>query len=344
MAEGNPSSHGKQVGAYVTRVLSGMAQGLFASLIIGLIIKQIGHYSSIALLEQFGTVAQYMTGPAIGIGVALAVGAPPLGVLACTVAGAVGAGTFVFGEGTALLKVTLGEPVGAMLSALVGAEIAKRVNGKTGFDIIAVPLATIISGSLVGFFLAPPIAMMMHYLGAFINSLTTLYPLPMGILVSTVVGIILTLPISSAAICISLGLDGLAAGAAVVGCSCQMIGFAVSSYKENKMGGLISQGLGTSMLQIPNIWKNPLIWIPPTLTSAILGPISTMVFKMENNSAGAGMGTSGLVGQFNALAVMGVSSWPVILLMHFILPAILSLLFSTYMRKKGWIKDGDLRL
>jgi uncharacterized membrane protein len=155
---------------------------------------------------------------------------------------------------------------------------------------------------------------------------------------------ILTLPISSAAICISLGLSGLAAGAAVVGCSCQMVGFAVSSYKENKLGGLISQGIGTSMLQIPNIVKNPLIWIPPTLTAAILGPVSTVVFKMENNSSGAGMGTSGLVGQFNAIAVMGAQAWPQILLMHIALPALLSLMFSQAMRKKGWIKDGDMLL
>lgn len=173
-----------------------------------------------------------------------------------------------------------------MVAGLAAAESSKLVAGKTGVDILIVPLTTILVGSLVGYFIAPPIAAMMRYIGAFINSLTTLYPLPMGILVSTVVGMVLTLPISSAAISISLGLDGLAAGAAVVGCSCQMIGFAVSSYKENKLGGLLSQGLGTSMIQIPNIWRNPLIWIPPTLTSAILGPISTIVFKMENNSAG----------------------------------------------------------
>ena len=342
MAEVNTSLHGKQVGGYITRVLSGMAQGLFASLIIGLIIKQIGHYSNILLLEQFGMIAQYLTGPAIGIGVALAVKAPPLGVLCSAVAGAVGAGTFMLGDGTAILKMNLGEPVGALVAGLAGAEVSKRVAGKTGVDIMVVPLATILSGSLVGHFIAPPISALMTYLGAFINSLTTLYPLPMGILVSTVVGMVLTLPISSAAICISLGLSGLAAGAAVVGCSSQMIGFAVSSYKENKLGGLLSQGIGTSMLQIPNIWKNPLIWIPPTLTAAILGPISTLVFKMENNSAGAGMGTSGLVGQFNAIAVMGVDAWPQVVLMHFILPACLSILFSTVMRRRGWIKDGDM--
>ncbi len=343
MAEGSTSS-GRQVGGYVTRVLSGMAQGLFASLIIGLIIKQIGHYAGIVLIEQIGMIAQYLTGPAIGIGVAMSVGASPLGILGSAVAGAVGAGTFVLGEGTTIIRMALGEPVGAMVAGLVGAELSKKVAGKTGVDIIVVPSTSIISGALVGYYIAPSIAAMLSYLGAFINALTTLYPLPMGILVSTVVGMVLTLPISSAAISISLGLDGLAAGAAVVGCSCQMIGFAVSSYKENKIGGLVSQGLGTSMLQIPNIWKNPLIWIPPTLTSAILGPISTMVFKMENNSLGAGMGTSGLVGQFNAIFVMGSNALPQVALMHFVLPALITLLFSTYMRKRGWIKDGDMLL
>ncbi len=344
MAEGIHSSHGKQVGAYITRVLGGMAQGLFASLIIGLILKQIGHYTQLAVLERIGQVAQYLTGAAIGMGVAYAVKAPVLGLLCSAAVGAIGAGTFVFGDGLVLSRVVVGEPVGAMLAALAGAELAKRISGKTGVDIILVPLATLVGGALVGYLAAPPMAALMRWLGSFINALTQLYPLPMGILVSTVVGMILTLPISSAAICISLGLDGLAAGAAAVGCSCQMIGFAVSSYRENKLGGLISQGLGTSMLQIPNIAKNPLIWIPPTLTSALLGPVSTMVFKMENNSAGAGMGTSGLVGQFNALAVMGLEAWPTILLMHILLPALLSSLFSSYLRKKEWIKEGDLLL
>jgi len=184
----------------------------------------------------------------------------------------------------------------------------------------------------------------MKGLGMLINSLTTLYPLPMGILVASVVGMVLTLPISSAAICISLGISGLAAGAATVGCSAQMIGFAVISYRENKMGGLISQGIGTSMLQVPNIIHNPLIWIPPTLTAALIGPLATVFFKMENNAAGAGMGTSGLVGQFNTIAVMGSKSIIPIILLHFVLPAILSLLIAKFMRNKGWIKEGDMKL
>jgi uncharacterized membrane protein len=344
MAEAITSTRGKQVGEGAIRVLNGMAQGLFASLIIGLIIKQIGHYSHLVILEQFGQIAQYLTGPAIGVGVALAVGAPPLGILCSAVTGAIGAGTIVLGDNLGVVRLALGEPVGAMLAALAGALVSKRIIGKTKVDILVVPSLTIISGGLVGHFLAPAISALMTGLGAFINSLTVLYPLPMGVLVSTVVGMVLTLPISSAAICISLGINGLAAGAATVGCCCQMVGFAVMSYPENKVGGLLSQGIGTSMLQIPNICRNWKIWIPPTLTAAILGPVSTMVFKMENNSAGAGMGTSGLVGQLNTLAVMGTSSWPAVVLLHFILPALLTVAISLVMRKKGWIKNNDLLL
>ncbi len=340
MKEGR-SSH---IGESIVSILNGMAQGLFSSLIIGLIIKQIGHYLNIPLVENFGQIAQYLTGPAIGIGVALSVGAPNLALFASAVTGAVGAGTIVLGDGAVFLKIVTGEPLGACIAALAGAYAGKFIKGKTHVDIILVPMVTIIAGSLVGTFISPVVSALMNALGAFINKLTTLYPFPMGILVSAVVGIILTLPISSAAICISLGLDGLAAGAACAGCAAQMIGFAVSSYRENKVGGLISQGLGTSMLQIPNIWKNWKIWIPPTVASMITGPVSTCLFKMTNNAAGAGMGTSGLVGQFNAVAVMGESCIWQIAIVHFILPALISLVISQYMRKKGYIKDGDMLL
>lgn len=335
---------GRHIGDSVVNVLNGMAQGLFASLIIGLIIKQIGHYTHISLLENFGQIAQYMTGPAIGVGVAVALKAPNLAVFASACCGAIGAGTIVLGEGATFIKLTLGEPLGACIAAIAGAYCGKKIAGKTKVDIILVPLTTIVVGALVGTFISPVVSAFMSAIGAFINKLTTLYPLPMGILVSTVVGMVLTLPISSAAICISLGLDGLAAGAACVGCCCQMIGFAVSSYRENGVGGLISQGLGTSMLQIPNIWKNWKIWIPPTLASAIIGPVSTCIFKMTNNASGAGMGTSGLVGQFNAVAVMGAGSIWKIVIVHFLLPALVSFLISEFMRKKNWIKDGDMLL
>jgi uncharacterized membrane protein len=332
-----------KISQWVVKILDGMARGLFASLIIGLIIKQIGTYSGIVLLQRFGQTAQYMMGPAIGVGVAYAIGAPALGIFASAATGAVGAGTIVFDSA---MKATLaiGEPVGALVAALVGAFAARLIAGKTKVDILLVPLATIVCGALVGVFLAPAIAAMMRAIGAFVNSLTTLYPIPMGILVSVVVGIILTLPISSAAICISLGISGLAAGAATVGCCAQMIGFAFASYKDNGIGGLVSQGLGTSMIQMPNIVRNWRIWIPATLTAAILGPFATTVFQMENNPAGAGMGTSGLVGQFNTLAVMGPQSWWKILLLHFVLPAVLAALIAAFMRAKGWIKTGDMKL
>ncbi len=333
-----------KVGEYIINALNGMAQGLFASLIIGLIIKQIGTYLNLPILVNFGLVAQYLTGPAIGLGVALFLNAPKLGVLSAAVAGAIGAGTIIFDANGQIVKFMIGEPVGALLASLVGAEIAKLVNNKTKVNIMVVPIATIVAGGLVGVFVSPYVSALMKALGSLINSMTTLYPLPMGILIATIVGMILTLPISSAAICISLGISGLAAGAATVGCSAQMIGFAVISYRENKMGGLISQGIGTSMLQVPNIIRNPLIWIPPTLTAAIIGPLATVIFKMENNAAGAGMGTSGLVGQFNTVAVMGPSSIFKIILLHFILPAVLSLIIANFMRKKNWIKDGDMKL
>jgi uncharacterized membrane protein len=184
----------------------------------------------------------------------------------------------------------------------------------------------------------------MNGLGAVINAATTMHPFIMGIIVSTVMGLVLTLPISSAALAISLGLSGLAAGAATVGCCCQMVGFAVSSFRENGVGGLISQGLGTSMIQMPNILKNTWIWLPPTLTSAILGPVSTMAFMMENNSVGAGMGTSGLVGQVGTFAVMGSAAWPGVAALHFALPAILSFALSELLRKSGRIGPADMTL
>ncbi|MFZ5965551.1 MAG: PTS transporter subunit IIC [Bacillota bacterium] len=333
---------------YITQALNGMALGLFASLIIGLILKQIGDYAHIEGLSTFGKVAQFMMGPAIGAAVAFSVKAPPLGVFASIVTGAIGAGTIAAGEG-GLMIVKIGEPVGAFVAALAGAELSKRISGKTKVDIVLVPAATIIVGGLMGVFVGPVMTSVMKGLGQLINRATELQPIPMGIIVSVLMGMILTLPISSAALAISLGLSGLAAGASVVGCATQMIGFAVASYRENGIGGAIAQGLGTSMLQVPNIIRNPLIWVPPTLASAFLGPLATFVFHMENNSIGAGMGTSGLVGQFGTIAAMsGKASMALILgkivLLHFILPAVLTLIISEYMRKKGWIKFGDMKL
>ena len=324
---------------YFLDAMSAMALGLFASLIIGLIISQLSKFAFLSWLAPFGSMlaaSSPVVGSAIGVACAFGLKVKPLAMLASAATGAIG--------------YDLGGPVGAYVASVVGAELGNLIAGKTPVDIVLVPIVTIITGGLAGTFVGPGVSAMMSGLGAFINTATEMNPVPMGIIVSTVVGMVLTLPISSAALCISLGLEGIAAGAAAVGCSAQMIGFAVMSYRENKFGGLLAQGLGTSMLQVPNIFKNPLVWIPPTLASAILGPISTAVLGMVNNSMGAGMGTSGLVGQFGAWAAMsaqGMSPVVIIILivvMHVILPAILTLIFSEILRKIGWIKENDLKL
>ena len=271
-------------------------------------------------------------GAAIGVGVAYALQAPPLVLLSSTITGLAGA--------------ALGGPVGCFLAAAFGAEFGKLVSKITVVDIIVTPAVTICVGIAVAQLLGSPISALMNQIGGFIMWSVELQPLLMGMVVSVVMGIILTLPISSAAIAISLSLSGLAAGAATVGCCCQMIGFATMSFRENRWGGLLSQGLGTSMLQMPNIVRNPKIWLPPIIASAVLGPLSTLVFQMSNIPSGAGMGTSGLVGQIGTIEAMGDSSqiWLMILLLHFILPALLTLLIAAVFRRKGWIKTGDLSL
>ena len=239
--------------------------------------------------------------------------------------------------------------MGAFIASFIGIEIGKFITGKTKLDIILVPLFTILVGGAIGLLIGPTISNFMLLLGNIINWAVEKQPFVMGILVSVLMGMILTLPISSAALSIILNLNGLAAGAATVGCCANMIGFAVASFKENKVGGLISQGIGTSMLQVPNIMKKPVIWLPAIIASAILGPISTMAFHMTNNASGAGMGTAGLVGQFMTWQTMATVENHItllikIILLHFILPAIIAYIVSYFMRKKGIIKDGDMKL
>jgi len=333
---------------YLIKTLNGMALGLFASLIIGLILKQIGDVLGIEALITFGKVAQVMMGPAIGAAVAYSVGASPLGIFASLVAGTMGAGSVSITE-TGQMMIGIGEPMGSFVAALIAAEFSKLIAGRTKVDIVLVPALTIIVGGLIGLTLSPVIATLMKGLGQIINTATELQPVPMGIVVAVLMGIILTLPISSAALAISLGLSGIAAGASLVGCCCQMIGFACISYRENGFGGFIAQGFGTSMLQVPNIIKNPKVWIPPIVASAILGPVATSLLKMQSNSIGAGMGTSGLVGQFGTFAAMGETTstsilFILIILMHFLLPGIISWVVSEWMRKKKYIAFGDLKL
>lgn len=342
--------------------LSGMALGLFSTLIIGTIIEQIGNLiggEAGSLIVSVANVAKVLTGAGIGCGVAYKFKETPLVVISAMAAGMIGAyakqilqsGVLLSVEGSSYFSFSgPGEPLGAFLAAYVGIEIGHLIAGRTGLDIILVPLCTITSGAVTGLLLGPPIVAFMDMLGSMVMWATEQQPFIMGIVVSVLMGMFLTLPISSAAIGISLKLSGIAAGAAVVGCCANMIGFAVASFKENKVQGLISQGIGTSMLQVPNIVKKPIIWLPAILTSAILGPISTCVFKMVNNPSGSGMGTSGLVGQIMAFQSMTESGVSVgytlfqIVLMHFVLPAVLAFGISTAMRKLNLIKDGDMKL
>ena len=337
--------------------LSGMATGLFATLIIGTIIQQIGSLIGGSIGDTvfiIGKMAAAVTGAGIGCGVAYRFKEPPLVVLSAAVAGMVGAFASKITAGTVFVDGVVhlagpGEPLGAFLAAYIAIEAGHLVSGKTKVDILVTPFCGILAGSAVGLVLGPPISAFMVWIGSLINWGTEQQPLLMGIIVSVLMGMILTLPISSAALGIILDLNGLAAGAAVVGCCCNMVGFAVASFRENKIGGLLAQGLGTSMLQIGNIMRKPVIWLPAIIASAILGPVSTVVLGMTCNATGSGMGSAGLVGQIMTFQTMTATLPPAvvlvqIILMHFVLPAVIAFAVSEIMRKKGIIKDGDMKL
>jgi uncharacterized membrane protein len=318
---------------YFIEASGAMALGLFASLLVGMIVQTIGNLTGLQFLINFGQFAMQAMGPAIAIAIVYGLQAPPLVIFASAAVGiaAVQAG---------------GGPAGCYISALVAAEIGKLVSKETKVDIIVTPTVTLFAGVLTAIFVGPHIGAFMTWLGSLIESATRLQPVPMGILVSVLMGLCLTAPISSAALAIMLNLSGAAAGAATVGCCAQMVGFAVISYRDNGVSGLAAQGLGTSMLQVPNIVRNPLILIPPTLAGAILGPIATTIVPMQNVASGAGMGSSGLVGQIGTISAMGLSAEVLIKIafMHFILPAIISLVIAKIMLKKGLIKPGDMKL
>lgn len=324
---------------YVVKALSHMAQGLFCSLILGLIIGQIAKIPGLDFLNFIAealSASSPLVGACIGLAIAYGLSCAPLVMISSAITGALG--------------YQFGGPVGAYLAVIVGEELGGLVSRKTPVDIIITPLVTIVAGGLFAKYCCSPINDFMLYLGEVINKATMLSPFMMGIAVSVLVGCALTLPISSVAICVMLGIDGLAAGAATVGCCAQMVGFAVISYRDNGMGGLLSQGLGTSMLQIGNIARKPVIWLAPTLTSAILGPVSTVWLQMTNNALGAGMGTSGLVGPLATFATMteaGAAAGPLtikILCLYFLAPALISLGIHMLMKKAGWVKAGDMKL
>ncbi len=337
---------------YGIDALGAMAQGLFCSLLIGTIIKTLGQQLNIQYLIDIGAYAMAVAGPAMAVAIGYALKADPMVLFSLAAVG-----WAANAEGGA------GGPLAVLVIAIVAAECGKMVSRETKIDILVTPGVTILVGVALAKLIAPAIGSAAMKVGDLIMWATDLQPFAMGILVSVIVGVALTLPISSAAICASLGLVGLAGGAAVAGCCAQMIGFAVMSFKENGWGGLVSQGLGTSMLQVPNIVRNPRIWIPPTLASAVTGPIATCVFQLQMNGApiNSGMGTCGLCGQIGVWTgwlnpsekalEMGLTAitpsamdWLGLALICFVLPAILSYAFCEILRKMGWIKEGDLKL
>ena len=343
---------------YFIDAMGAMAQGLFCTLLVGTILNTLGTQLNIGFLSNpvvsaggtaytIGGMASAMVGPAMAVAIANALQAPPMVLFSLI---PVGYATNVMGGA--------GGPLAVFFVAIIAAEVGKAVSKETKIDILVTPIVTILVGVGASALIAAPIGTAAASFGKLIMWATELQPFFMGILVSVVVGVVLTLPISSAAICAALGLVGLAGGAAVAGCCAQMVGFAVMSFRENRWGGLVAQGIGTSMLQMGNIVKNPRIWIPPTLASAVTGPIATCLFKLKMNGAAvsSGMGTCGFVGQIGvysgwvndiangAKAAITGADWAGLILVSFVLPAILTWLFAIPLRKWGWIKDGDLKL
>ena len=332
---------------YGVDCLGAMAQGLFCSLLVGTIIKTLGQQTGLEYLVTIGTYAAAVAGPAMAISIGFALQAPPLVLFSLAAVG--GAANELGGAGG---------PLAVLIIAILAAECGKLVSKETKIDILVTPFVTIFTGVAFSTLLAPGIGTAASSVGQLIMWATDLQPFLMGILVSVLVGITLTLPISAAAICAALSLTGLAGGAAVAGCCANMVGFAVMSFRENKWGGLISQGLGTSMLQMGNIVKNPRIWIPPIIASGITGPVATCLFKLQMNGTpvSSGMGTCGLVGQIGVYtgwvddiaagskAAITAFDWIGLILISFILPAAISLLVGNFLRRIGWIGDNDLKL
>ena len=338
--------------------MTGMASGLFATLIMGTILIQIAGLLPAKLGEYIlymGTAAKIITGAGIGVGMAYRFQESSLTTVSAGISGFIGAyaaqmmaGTF-FAEGSVHISGA-GEPLGAFIGAYVAIKAGHLVSGKTRIDILVTPSVSVISGASMGFLVGPPVSSIMNMLGELINWATTRQPFVMGVLISVLMGVMLTLPISSAAIGVILNLSGIAAGAATVGCCCNMIGFAIASFRENGVGGLVAQGLGTSMLQVPNIMRRPQLWLITVIPSAILGPVSTCILGMTNNATGSGMGSAGFVGQIMTYQTMvgegyhAVMVFIEMLVMHFIAPAVLSYIISEFMRKQKWIKEGDMKL
>ncbi len=321
---------------YFIDAMGAMAYGLFATLLVGTILKTIGEELDISFLTDIvWPVANQATGPAIALAIAYSLRAPQLVLFSSAVIG--------------IAAYQLGGPLGVFIATIVAVEVGKMVAGETRIDIVITPIITVLVGVILAQIIGPSVQQMMKWIGEIIIFSTDSNPLIMGVVIAVIVGMVLTLPISSAALCLMLELDGSAAGAATIGCCAQMIGFATISFKDNGLKGVLAQGLGTSMLQVPNIYKNWKIWIPPTLASAIIDPIAIIYFNMENTALESGMGSCGLVGQigtFNAMKSKYDTSYILtsILILQIIAPAIISYLIYIFMKKKNWIKDGDMKL
>lgn len=329
-------SRGK--GNYIVNTFNGMAYGFFASLIIGTILKQLGTLCHIEDLVTWGNIGGYLMGPAIGVGIGYVIEAKGLNLIVATIAGAIGAGTFSNGT------VQAGNPISAYVAVLAAIEVTRLIQGKTPIDILLVPFVSIITAGIITKLVGPYLTQIITWIGSLINEGVTLQPLFMSIVVGVVMGMALTAPISSAAIGIMLGLDGLAAGAALAGCCAQMIGFAIMSLEDNDIGDVIAIGIGTSMLQFKNIIKRPVIWLPPILTTVITAPISTVVLSLKCSAIGSGMGTAGMVGILDAIDVMGTAYWLPLIMIDIIVPAIVTYVIYKAFRKLNYIKKGDLRL
>ena len=337
---------------YFITAFSGMAIGLFCTLIAGTIIEQISKiFAEGSAVRNFiadlAYYAKVMMGAGIGLGIAHSLKSPKMVLASCAVAGLLGANAVSFLDGTT--AVAVGEPITAYVCSVIACELGLLVSGRTKVDILVVPLTVLFAASLVALALGRPIKALMDLIGSGINAATLSQPFIMGIVVSVSMGLLLTLPTSSAAIGVAIQLSGIAAGAAVAGCCAHMVGFAVASFRENRWGGLVAQGLGTSMLQIPNLGKNPRILIPAVVASVVVGPLSSCVFGLQATPAGSGMGTAGLVGVIDAVgASLGTMPvWQLVLgvaVTYFILPALIALGVSELMRKKNWIRPGDMKI
>lgn len=347
----------KYAQTYLIDAFTGMAQGLFVTLIAGLILSQIGTWLDMPILINIGKLASMLMGAGIGVGIAYYLKAPTLVVLGSLVVGMMGAHSDVLMSGVILnatdtpltFRATAGNPIAAYLTSVVSYAVAVRIVGKTKLDILLIPLIMCLVALAVCAWICPPVVLVVEQVGLMIKQATELQPFLMGLIVSVSVGLLLTMPTSSAAICIAIGLNGLAGGAAVVGCASHLVGFAVASFRDNGLSGVVAQGLGTSMLQIPNVFKKPIILLPAVIASAIVGPLATVVFGLHCSASGAGMGTSGLVGVFGVVQASSelmspAVMWTAIILLMVVIPALVAYLVSAWLYKTGRVQLGDMKI